>query len=105
VERAEEEVLKQALWCRPKGRRDLGRPAACHLLIRWFAEPISSTLKMETICSSERSVETQRTTLRHIPEDYTLKEELSFHKKCDDARQSLSIFSVIKLFAEIPTSF
>jgi hypothetical protein len=28
---------------------------------------------MEAICSSETSVETQRTTRRHIPEDYTLQ--------------------------------
>jgi hypothetical protein len=28
---------------------------------------------MEAICSSEMSVETQRTTLRHIPEDDTLQ--------------------------------
>jgi hypothetical protein len=27
---------------------------------------------METICCPETSVETQRTTRRHIPEDYTL---------------------------------
>jgi hypothetical protein len=38
----------------------------------WFAEPISSILKMEAICSSETSAETQRTTRRHTPEDYTL---------------------------------
>jgi hypothetical protein len=45
----------------------------CHLLACWiFAELISSTLKMEAICSSETSVETQRTTRRHIPEDDTL---------------------------------
>jgi hypothetical protein len=37
-----------------------------------FAELISSTLKMEAICSSETSIETQRTTRRHIPEDDTL---------------------------------
>jgi hypothetical protein len=37
-----------------------------------LAEPISSTLKMEAICSSETSVETQRTTRRHIPKDETL---------------------------------
>jgi hypothetical protein len=36
-------------------------------------EPISSTLKMEAICSSETSVETQRTTRRHIPEDNNLQ--------------------------------
>jgi hypothetical protein len=44
-------------------------PAACHLLACWFAERISSTLKMEAICSLETSVETQRTKRRHIPED------------------------------------
>jgi hypothetical protein len=37
-----------------------------------FAELISSTLKMETICSSETSVETRRTTRRHIPDGETL---------------------------------
>jgi hypothetical protein len=42
------------------------------LLARWFAEPISSTPKMETICFSETPVETQRTTRRYIPEDDTL---------------------------------
>jgi hypothetical protein len=42
-------------------------PPACLLV---FA--ISSNLKMETICSSETSVETRRTTRRHIPEDDTL---------------------------------
>jgi hypothetical protein len=44
----------------------------CHLLARWFVEPISSTLKMEAISSSETSDATQRTTRRHIPEDDTL---------------------------------
>jgi hypothetical protein len=37
-----------------------------------FAELISSTLKMEAICSSKTSVQTRRTTRRHIPEDGTL---------------------------------
>jgi hypothetical protein len=41
-------------------------PLACLLV---FAELIYSTLKMEAICSPETSVETQRTTWRHIPED------------------------------------
>jgi hypothetical protein len=33
---------------------------------------VSSTLKMEAICSSETSVDTQRTTRRYIPEEDTL---------------------------------
>jgi hypothetical protein len=44
-------------------------PPACLLIL---AEIISSTLKMEAICSSETSVATQQTTRRHIPEDDTL---------------------------------
>jgi hypothetical protein len=39
-----------------------------------FAELISSTLKMEAICSSETLVETQGTSRRHIPEDDTIHE-------------------------------
>jgi hypothetical protein len=34
-----------------------------------LGELISSTLKMEAICSSETSVETQRAKRRHFPED------------------------------------
>jgi hypothetical protein len=41
-----------------------------------LAELISSTLKMEAICSSERSVDTQRATQRYIPEDDILKIKL-----------------------------
>jgi hypothetical protein len=52
---------------------------ACQLLARWFAESIFSTLKMEAICSSETSVETQRTTRRHIPEEDTLQDILSLN--------------------------
>jgi hypothetical protein len=51
----------------------LAEHSACHLLACWFAEPISSILKTEAIYSSETSVETQRTTRRHIPEDDTLQ--------------------------------
>jgi hypothetical protein len=54
-----------------QGRRNMFRKPACHLLARWFAEPIFSTLKMEAIYSSETQAETQRTTRRHIPEDDT----------------------------------
>jgi hypothetical protein len=44
-----------------------------HLLVRWFlAEIISSTLKMEAICSSETSVDTQWTARLYIPENDTL---------------------------------
>jgi hypothetical protein len=51
-----------------------GLLATCFLA--GFAEPISSTLKMEAICFSKTSVETQWTTRHHIPEDDTL------HKFC-----------------------
>jgi hypothetical protein len=46
--------------------------SACHLLSRWILAVYSSTLKMEAICSSEKSVDFQRTTRRYIPEDGTL---------------------------------
>jgi hypothetical protein len=49
------------------------RPVFYDLLSRWFlAKLIFSTLKMEAICSSETSVDTQRTTQRYIPEEGTL---------------------------------
>jgi hypothetical protein len=48
--------------------------AAATCLPAGFAELISSTLKMEVICSSETSVETRRTTRGHISEDDTLQE-------------------------------
>jgi hypothetical protein len=59
-----------------QGRRNIFSKPACHLLARWFAETVSSTLKIETICSSQMAVETQRTTRRHIPEDDTLHEAI-----------------------------
>jgi hypothetical protein len=43
-------------------------------LLAGLAEISSSTLKMETICSSETSITSQQTTRCHIPEDYTLYE-------------------------------
>jgi hypothetical protein len=50
-------------------------------LLAGFAETISSTLKMEAICFSETSVETQRTTRRHVPEDDTL-----YNHHCEDVK-------------------
>jgi hypothetical protein len=56
--------------------------SACHLLVSCPA--YFSTLKMEVICSSETSVDFQRTTRRYIPEDSTLHnyrcENLKFYK-------------------------
>jgi hypothetical protein len=45
----------------------------------------SSTLKMEAICSSETSVETRRTTRRHIPEDDTLH-----NHRCENLKSYIS---------------
>jgi hypothetical protein len=54
-------------------RDRFSKPASKQVaLARWFAEPVFSTLKMEAISSSETSGTTQRTTRRHIPEDYIL---------------------------------
>jgi hypothetical protein len=59
---------------------------AWHLLACWFfAELISSTLKMEAICSSETSVDTQRTTRCHIPEDDTLH-----NQHCEDLKSYIA---------------
>jgi hypothetical protein len=44
--------------------------SAWHLLVSWST--YSSTLKMEVTCSSETSVDFQRTTPRYIPEDVTI---------------------------------
>jgi hypothetical protein len=52
-------------------------PPACLLV---FAKLISSTLKMEAICSSETSVVTQQTTRRHIPEYDTLHHDIFMAK-------------------------
>jgi hypothetical protein len=38
----------------------------------------SLTLKMEAICSSETSVDFQRTTQRYIPEESTLKKSVKY---------------------------
>jgi hypothetical protein len=72
------------------------------MLACWFAEPISSTLKMEAICSSETSVETQMTTQRHIPEDTLYNhgcENLKSYNRiflCLSCELFLIIFVIIK---------
>jgi hypothetical protein len=49
-------------------------------LSRWFlAQLIFSTVKIEAICSSETSVDTQRTTRRYDPEDGTLNVSQYLH--------------------------
>jgi hypothetical protein len=73
-----------------------GAPAC--LLV--FAELISSTLKMEAICSSETSVETRRTTLRHIPEDDTLLLRLILRQMQNDITNAL-----IRLAMRVSSSF
>jgi hypothetical protein len=73
-----------------QGRRNrFSKPASS-------AEPISSTLKMEAICSFETSVETQRTTRRHIPEDYTLHCFIlfAFRSKLNNTRTYSSCYIV-----------
>jgi hypothetical protein len=52
---------------------------ACHLLC---CSSYSSTLKMETIFSTETSVAFHRTTRRYIPEYNTLKRRLTFGFIC-----------------------
>jgi hypothetical protein len=70
--------------------------SACHLLACWiFAELISSTLKMEAICSSEMSVETRRTTRRHIPEGDTLHNHRCENLKSYSSSAILAIPSIL----------
>jgi hypothetical protein len=61
-------------------------------LLAGFSEPISLTLKMEAICSSETSVVTQRTTRRHIPEDDTL-----YNHRCENIKSYTVVRSVIQV--------
>jgi hypothetical protein len=57
-------------------RRTSADYSACRLFSRWFlAQLVFSTLKMEAICSSETSVDTQWTTRRYTPEIGTLHTE------------------------------
>jgi hypothetical protein len=58
----------------------------------FLAELIFSTLKMEAICSSEMSVDIQRTTRRHIPEDDTLHNHLCENLKSQIIRLFFVLF-------------
>jgi hypothetical protein len=49
----------------------------------------SSTLKMETVCSPETSIDFQRTTLRYIPENSTLR-----NHSCEDLKSCINIFNL-----------
>jgi hypothetical protein len=60
--------------------------SACLLV---FAEIISSTLKMEAICSPETSVATQQTTWHHIPEDDTLH-----NHHCENLKSYMHSFKI-----------
>jgi hypothetical protein len=61
------------------------------LLSRWFlAQLVFSTLKMEAICSSETSVDTQQTTRRCIPEDGTHHCERFYERNVFCVRLSVS---------------
>jgi hypothetical protein len=55
---------------RLQGRRNMfSKKPASKLATCFLAELTSSTMKMDAICSSETSVDTQRTTRSHIPEN------------------------------------
>jgi hypothetical protein len=72
--------------------------ATCFALVSWLT--YFSTLRMEATCSSETSVDFQRTTRRYIPEDRTLHNHLYENLKS----YLLNIFNSI-IFLERGTAF
>jgi hypothetical protein len=60
-----------------------------HLHVK-FLLGFSSTLRMEATCSSETSVDSQRTTWRYIPEDRTLH-----NHRCENLKSD-TVYVVIK---------
>jgi hypothetical protein len=67
-------VMKSTIW-------DITpcSPLSVNLFLHWFLAQLTfSILKMEAICSSEKSVDTQRTTRHYIPEDSTLLKLILF---------------------------
>jgi hypothetical protein len=82
------------------------RQPACHLLACWFlAELISSTLKMDAICSSETSVDTKRTTRRYIPEVDNLHNHRCENLKSYRRKKCLNTFNFWVLICGILNSF
>jgi hypothetical protein len=57
----------------------------------------SSTLKTDAVCISETSVETLRTTRRHIPVDDTLHRKALTHYQALHPGRSYSLYSIIRL--------
>jgi hypothetical protein len=74
--------MKQAMRDEARSKLELNKNTQMLLLLATCllagleGKKFSSTLKMEAICSSETSVESQQTTRRHIPEDDTLHNHL-----------------------------
>jgi hypothetical protein len=68
-------LFNDATWGLPFSFDDMGNVFIHALLATFFFFMLvscSSALKMEGTCSSETSVDFQRNTRRHIPEDKTL---------------------------------
>jgi hypothetical protein len=79
-------VSSSGMWCRV-----VCWVATC--LLAGFAEIISSTLKMEAICSSETSFAPQQTTRCHIPEDDTL-----YNHRCGNLISHKALLNYLRLF-------
>jgi hypothetical protein len=89
-------VVFNSWWCMVYVLKSINFWQACDLLACWFlAELFSSTLNMETICSSETSVDTQWTTRRYIPEVVTLH-----NHRCEN----LKSYTVYVLFENVLSS-
>jgi hypothetical protein len=63
-------------------------------LVSWL--PYSSTLKMEAICSSETSVDSEWTTQRYIPEDSPLSSPVFVNKTLIISYLAIVFYSVLR---------
>jgi hypothetical protein len=82
-------VSSSGMWCR------VVCCDATDVSVERIAVIISSTLKMEAICSSETSVASQQTTRRHIPEDDTLH-----NHRCENLKSYKYLLLLGKLMKE-----